>query len=146
MKVILLQDVARIGKRFEIKEVPDGHALNMLIPKGMAEAATPESIKRVKARALKAEAEQATHDAAFAEVLGAADGTTVTVMVEANEQGHMFEALKAEAIVEALQASGVTIPAEQVMIESPIKEVGEHAVSIQSGDQSGTITVAVTAK
>ena len=48
MKVILLKDVAKIGRRFEIKEVPDGYALNKLIPKNMAQFATPENIKRIE--------------------------------------------------------------------------------------------------
>ena len=56
MKVILLQDVAKIGKRFETVDVPDGYALNMLIPKRMAEPATPENLKRVDARRTKAAA------------------------------------------------------------------------------------------
>ena len=47
MKVILLRDVAKIGKRYEIVEVPDGFALNKLIPKKDAEAATPVNVKRV---------------------------------------------------------------------------------------------------
>ena len=46
MKVILLRDVAKIGKRFEVKEVPTGHALNFLIPKKLAEPATTEALRR----------------------------------------------------------------------------------------------------
>ena len=48
MKVILLRDVAKIGRRFEIVEVPDGYALNKLIPKKDAEAATPANVKRIQ--------------------------------------------------------------------------------------------------
>ena len=47
MKVILLKDVAKIGRRHEVAEVPDGYALNMLIPKGLAKAGTPENIKKL---------------------------------------------------------------------------------------------------
>ncbi len=47
MKVILLRDVAKIGKRYEVANVPDGFALNKLIPQGDAQAATPDNVKRV---------------------------------------------------------------------------------------------------
>ncbi len=48
MKVILLQDVAKIGRRYSIVEVNDGYALNQLMPKKLAEPATPANVARVE--------------------------------------------------------------------------------------------------
>lgn len=146
MKVILMQDVARLGRRFEIKEVPDGHALNMLIPKGMVMPATPENVKGIESQAAKVASEQAASGEAFSAALESLKDKTVSVTVEANEQGHMFEALKAESVVEALAADGVTIEASQVAIEGAIKEVGEHTITLVSGSITGKVVIALVAK
>ena len=66
MKVILLKDVPKLGKRYETKEVNAGHALNLLIPQGLVIVATPDAIKRVGL--LKSKAVAAIH--ASAQVIG----------------------------------------------------------------------------
>ena len=65
MKVILLQDVAKIGRRFDIVEVPSGYGMNKLIPQGMAKPATPENVKAINAQSAKTEADRAAGDAAL---------------------------------------------------------------------------------
>ena len=146
MKVILLQDVAKIGRRFDITNVPDGYALNKLIPKAMAEPATPENIKRAQARASKTQADRDSVHATFMEAIASLADTPVTVAVEANEEGRMFQALKVSAVVEAVKVQGVTIQESQVVIKTPIKEVGEHKVELVSGDDHGSLTLSVIAK
>ena len=145
MKVILLQDVAKIGRRFEVTTVPDGYALNMLLPKGMAETATPENLKKLKARTQKAVAAGAASDSAFSEALETLQGKTLTITAELNEQGHMFEALKASAIVEAAAGAGATLTEEQITLDA-IKEAGVHEVAVAHGDHSGAIKIEVVAK
>jgi peptidylprolyl isomerase len=66
MKVILLQDVAKIGKRFEVANVPDGYALNQLIPKRMAEPATPANMKKIERRQAERTASAEASTARFA--------------------------------------------------------------------------------
>ncbi len=143
MKVILLQDVSRIGQRFAIKEVPDGHALNKLIPQGLAKLATPENLKRAKLEQSKAEAKRVAGDVVFAEALDVLGDCTITLEVEANQQGHLFKAVSADDIVTAVKEEGVTLSQNQVLIEKPIKELGEHTVTIRSGKQSGSIELEV---
>lgn len=146
MKVILLQDVAKIGRRHEVVEVPHGFAQNKLIPQRLAEEATPENLKRQQARAAKIATERASADAAFKEALAALAGTKVTIAVEANETGHMFQALKHDAIAAALNEQGIALTKEQIRIDAPIKQIGEHEVAAVSGDTEETFTVVVVAK
>ena len=139
----MLQDVAKIGRRFEIVEVPNGYALNMLIPKGLAEAATPQNVKRLSAQNEKTAAADATALANLAEAVTALEGRTVPVAVELNEQGHMFAALKPAAVVEALKTEGVLINEADITIEEPIKEAGVHAVTLGTGEQAATLKIEV---
>ena len=146
MKVILLQDVAKIGRRFEVTEVPDGYALNMLLPKGMAEAATPENLKRLKARTDKMEAAGAATADQFKATVEKIGENKLTISAELNEQGHMFEALKPAAVVAAAADLGATLTESQVVLANSIKEAGEHQVELTEGEESATITIEVVAK
>jgi len=146
MKVILLQDVANVGRRFEVKEVPNGHALNMLIPRRMAEPATPENLKRIEARSAHTAAESAASAETFADVASRIEGTTQTLAIEANEQGHLFKGIKAADIAAFLTGQGFPVVVEQVVHEDPIKETGQHAITLAAGDARATFTLAVVAK
>ncbi len=147
MKVILLQDVAKIGRRFDVVTVPDGYGLNKLIPQGMAKPATPENLKAIEAQSATNEAAKAQADEAFAAMLEKLGDQTLEIGVEASEEGRMFQALKAEAVVEAVQAAaGTEVRADQVVIKSPIKEVGEYTVELVSGDTHKQVPVVIVAK
>jgi len=147
MKVILLMDVAKIGRRFEIKEVPDGYALNKLIPKNMAQFATPENIKRIETTASK-QKEHRAHDASvFTEVLEALKGILIPLEVEANAEGRMFQSLKAENVASAINAVlGNKVTAEQIQMHTPIKSLGEHQITIVSGQTKGEATISIKSK
>lgn len=145
MKVILLKDVAKIGRRHDVVEVPNGHALNMLIPKGLAQAATPENVKRVKAQAAVAGASQANKEEAFQTALALIEDKPVVVSAPANEKGHLFEALKVSSVAGAIGGHGAVVSEDQIKIDSPIKEIGEHEVTLHEGAVSKKITVLVEA-
>ena len=145
MQVILTQDVAKLGRRYDLVEVPNGRALNMLIPQGLAMAATPENKKRVQAQSDKVKAERAEAADAFAKAVEKLDGAAVTVSVKANKKGHLFEALKEEAVAEALSEKGVVVEATQVIIAEPIKVVGTHEVNLSNGEDRVSLTLEVAA-
>lgn len=147
MKVILLKDVAKIGRRFDVVNVPDGFALNKLIPKGLAESATGENLKRLQNISAKLEKDRTSEAVSFKEAVSTLKEVQVPVEVEANPEGRMFQALKVEAIVSAVtKATGVTLHSEQIVIESPIKSLGEHNVALVSGDTHGTLVLNLIAK
>jgi len=147
MKVILLQDVAKIGRRFQVVSVPDGYAMNKLIPKRLAEPASPENIKRIEARAQVQAASEAGTLSAFADACAALKEKTIMVSVDANAEGKMFQALKAQIIVEAVKAEvGVDINSAWVQMPVAIKTTGEHVVLLTHGDAQGEFTINVASK
>lgn len=147
MKVILLKDVAKIGRRFDVVDVPDGFALNKLIPQGLAQNASPENMKRLQNLSAKVSHDREVSESSFRDALAACKDVEIRVEVEANNEGRMFQALKAEAIIEAIkQATGHELGAEHLVIKTPIKSVGEHQIDAVSGSVQGQITLLVEAK
>lgn len=147
MKVILLRDVARLGKRSEVKEVPDGHAINFLIPRKLAVIANPEALKRVAAES-KSHAEQEQHaEAAFKTSLEKLSEAPTVYATEANAQGHLFKGVSAADIAQQFSGvPGVTILKNQVVLEHPLKSVGVHEIQLVHGRQKGVAQLSIVKK
>jgi len=146
MKVILLQDVAKIGKRSDLVEVPDGYALNQLIPKRMAEAATAQNKNRIAKLQAEAETNKAADQERFAAAQTALTEKTIQITADVNEQGHTFKAVSEQDIAEAAQAAGIDVEAAMLSVGSPIKELGEHTIELIRGDNKAAITIEVVKK
>lgn len=130
MKVVLLEDVEGLGKKYDVKTVKNGYAGNFLIPRGLAEPATKEMFKRLKE--LKEEARRRAEEA-LAQVQKTAsqlDGQEVEFFVKTAEGGQLYEAITPLKIVKKLQEMGFEIKKEQIALETPIKELGEFPVKI----------------
>ena len=146
MKVILLQDVAKIGRRSDIVEVPSGYAMNQLIPKRMAEPATAANQKRIEKLQADAAASVEADTEKFNSAKTALNEAVVKIVTEANEQGHLFKAVHEKDIAEAAQAAGVSVDASIIAVGAAIKEVGEHTVSLVQGQNKAEFKIEVVKK
>ncbi len=144
MRVILLRDISKVGKKLDDIEVADGYANNFLFPRKLAVQATPAKIAEFSGRR---EAERAARDAEFADLkekLSAIDGTVVTISAKADEQGHLFKKVRAADVSVVLKdEQGVSLEPDMVLLEEPITELGEQAVSIEAAGLRVTVTVTV---
>jgi len=131
MRVILTTDVESVGKMGEIKEVKNGLGRNYLIPKKLAIIATPGNIKVWEQKSniinkreedLKAEAQ------GFASKL---DGASVTITVKVGEEEKIFGSVTSQYISEALKEAGFEVSRKDIKLESPIKALGTHNVSVK---------------
>ncbi len=147
MKVILIKDVARLGRKSEVKDVPDGHALNFLIPRKLAVIATPEQLRRI-GEEVKKHSEQHEHARnEFSRVCEVLKGKKVTLAVEANEQGHLFKGINALDITKHLaEVEHITLDEETVHLEHPIKALGVHEVQLSYKDLKGVCTLEIVKK
>ena len=94
----------------------------------------------------KVEVEKIAAESSFAEAVDVLSDRTITIEVEANEQGHLFKAIKANDIVVAVAEEGITLLPRQIIMEKPLKEVGSHTLNIKSGKHSGAIELNVVSK
>jgi large subunit ribosomal protein L9 len=146
MKVILQKDVAKLGRKYDVKEVSSGHAQNLLIPQGLAVVATKEALKKTEVARLAMEAERKIHEDLLAKNIKDLDGVTLTIAGKANDKGHLFAGIHKEAIVdELLKQTQLQVDPSFIQIEHPLKTVGEHAIEVKGGGKSAKFKVVVTA-
>jgi large subunit ribosomal protein L9 len=136
MKIILLKDVKKIGKKYDLKDVADGFAINMLLPQKLALPATPANVKMIEEKKKGEGLEIAKNEAEIQKALNDIKGISITMTGKVNDKGHLFAGIHKEEVLVALKAQkGVTISAEHLVLEKPIKEVGEHAIKVNVGDR-----------
>jgi len=131
MKIILLQDVGKLGKKNDVKEVADGHARNFLFPRGLAKPATEEALKQLEIEK-EAATKKAEEDLKITEGLVAqVDGQEIEILVKSGKGGKLYGSITPAKIVNALSEKGFEIKKSQVKLDKPIKEAGEYDVALE---------------
>jgi large subunit ribosomal protein L9 len=147
MKVILNVDVAKLGKKYEVKNVSDGHALNMLIPKGLVEVATPASLKALETKKATVQASQVRMEEVIVKNLKAIHGKVFEMAEKVNEKGHMFAAIHLDQVNALIKSkTNIELPSTYLHTEKPIKEVGDHEIIVTVGKESAVFTIKVVAE
>jgi large subunit ribosomal protein L9 len=144
MKVILLDDVAKVGRRGDVRDVADGYARNFLIPKKLALSATQGNLKNLE-HIRKQQFDKAARIKQDAEGLKArVEALRFTAERQASEEGKLFGSVTAQEIAEFLEASGVKVERRRIVLDEPIKALGQHAVGIRlHTDVTAQLTVEV---
>ena len=131
MKVLMKQDVPKIGKKGELLEVKEGYARNFLIPNGLAVEASGGALKqhdeekKAQDRRKAKEKEEAQEQAKKIEAL------YILIKHKAGEEGRLFGSITSAEIAEALKQKGFTIDKKKISLEDPIRLVGEYTVKIK---------------
>lgn len=131
MKVILIQDVKDVGKKYEVREVKDGFAKNFLFPQKLAKPATEENLawleKQKEKIAKKAEEELKKTQ----ELASQIDGQEIIFSVKVGREGELFESITPQKIAEKLKQLGFQVKKQQIDLAQPIKELGEFPIKIK---------------
>ena len=131
MKVILLQDVKKQGKKDQIIDVSDGYARNFLIKNGLAIAANTESKKNL---ARELDKRKAAEDALIEECKKTAaelKNIELVIKVKTGEQDKVFGTVSSKQICEELKNKGFNIDKKKICLEYPIDCLGTHNVKIE---------------
>lgn len=131
MKVLLKQDVAKIGKKGELLEVKEGYARNFLIPNGLAVEATGGTLKQLDEEKKAAERRKAKERDEAQALAAKIKGTTVTLKHKAGEEGRLFGSITSAEVSEALKQKGFEIDKKQVVVDDPIRLVGKYEVKVK---------------
>ncbi|MFA5778465.1 MAG: 50S ribosomal protein L9 [Candidatus Paceibacterota bacterium] len=131
MKVIFLQDVPRVGKRHEIKEVNDGYAMNFLFARKLAEPATAKAVAELEKKKKNIEIEREVQEDLLEKNLEEIKGKVLLIKTKTDEKGHLFSGIHKKEIVEEMRKQNhADISEEFISLEKPIKEIGEHEIQI----------------
>jgi large subunit ribosomal protein L9 len=130
MKVILLQDIEDLGKKYEVKEVKDGYARNFLLPEKLAKPATKEALEQLESQKEEIAKEVEEDLKRSQELASKIDGLELAIPVKIGEEGQMFESINSQKICEKLKEIGFEIKKSHIILGTPIKELGEFPVKI----------------
>lgn len=131
MKILLLQDVYKLGRAGDVKKVADGYGRNYLIPHGMAVLATPGALKQAQYIRQKANEQRTLLNKEMDAVAKRLDGVVLTFGARASETGKLFGSVTPQMISEALsKKAGVEVARRQVDVQ-PLRMLGTYKVGVR---------------
>jgi len=146
VRVVLLQEVPRLGKAGEVKDVASGYARNFLLPRGLAEFATPAAMKRVEEIREAEEKRQALLETEMVSLSQTVEGVEITLKAKVGAQERLYGAVTSGDIAEELKrVTGQDIDKRKIELEEPIRQLGEYEVLVRlSTEIAPKIKVVVT--
>ncbi|MCQ2490744.1 MAG: 50S ribosomal protein L9 [Ruminococcus sp.] len=132
MKVIYLQDVKGSGKKGEIKNVADGYARNLLLPKGLAVEATPENINKLNGQKASAQHKIDMDVKSANEAAAAVKGKQIVIKAKAGSNDRLFGSVTSANIAEALESQfGIKVDKKKITLSTDIKNFGSYKAVIK---------------
>jgi len=145
MQVILLERVAKLGQMGEVVDVKPGYARNYLLTKGKALRATEANRKKFETMKAQLEARNLELKKDAEAVAARLDGTSYTLIRQAGETGQLYGSVSGRDLADAITAAGITVARAMVQLDTPIKTIGLHKVTVSlhsEVDASVTVNVA----
>jgi large subunit ribosomal protein L9 len=131
MKIILKEDIRKLGKIGQIVDVADGYARNYLVPKGLAVEANTKNIRSMEhAKKIIHEKSRKIKDSAQ-DLASRISSITLTLKAKAGEEEKLFGSVTTMDIAEALLNEGIEIDKKKISLEEPIKRLGSYSVQIK---------------
>jgi len=142
MRVVLREDIDKLGRRGEVHEVAAGYARNFLLPKGKALAATDGNMKRVEQERRRYAVLQAKEKEDAAAVGRRIAGVSCTIVRKVGENDQLYGSVTASDIADYLAKEGVEIDKRRILLEEPIKALGIYTVPVKlHADVQGEVRV-----
>ena len=144
MKIILLDDIPKLGRRGEVRDVSDGYARNYLLPHKLALNATPGNLRNIETikaaqegRAVRLRSEAETQAQRIEEL-------TYAQSRQASDEGRLFGSVGKADIAAFLAQNGLAVERRRIVLDEPIKTLGEFSVPVRlHGDVTATLKVSV---
>jgi large subunit ribosomal protein L9 len=147
MQVILREDIDKLGKIGDLVKVADGYARNYLVPKKKAIEATPKNLHAMEhAKKMVSDRKRKLKKEATAEA-DKMKGISVVIKAKAGEEGKLFGSVTSMDIAEAMKAQGITVDKRKIVLDEPIKRLGDFTVAVKlHTDIAADVKVSVVAE
>ncbi len=144
MKVIFLKDVPRVGKKYDVKEISDGYAVNFLFPRKLAEPATPQAVAKLELHKKEIVIEKEVQDNLLQKNLEEIKGKILVIKVKTDDKGHLFKAISEKMIAEEMHLQHhVEIKPEFIILETPLKEIGGFEIPIEIKNKKSSLRLLI---
>ena len=144
MKVLLCEDIDKLGWLGDVVEVKTGYARNYLIPQGLAKVANEAGIRAIAEEKARRGEQRRLEGKRLEEAVKAIEGAEAVVAAKANELGHLFGSVNERQIAANLREQGFEVRDEIVQLPEHIKEIGTHSVTLKFRDDlTATVNVVV---
>lgn len=132
MKVILMEDVAKLGAKGDVVNVKSGYAHNYLFPKDLAVEATPAQIKNLEKQMAKRDEEKAQEKAEAEATAAKLQGVKVVLKAKVGGAGKLFGTVTNKEIAEQLRADhGIDVDRRKIVLQDKIKELGTYTLPVK---------------
>ena len=131
MKVLLLQDVYKLGRAGDVKKVANGYGRNYLIPQGLAVLATPGAMSQADTIRVEADKQRAIVNEEMSGIAEMLKDITLTFPARASETGRLYGSINTRMIVDAINEKVGTELTHRQIDSQPLRTIGEHTVAIR---------------
>ncbi|MDH7498942.1 MAG: 50S ribosomal protein L9 [candidate division NC10 bacterium] len=131
MKIILLRDVAKLGKAGDCVNVSDGYARNYMIPRKLAVEATPSSLRSLEQKKASGAGERSRAEREAQALAEKLSGLSLTVSRQVGKGDRLFGSVTSKDLSEALAELGIDVDRKKILLDEPIKTLGIFEVPIR---------------
>ncbi|MFQ5458674.1 MAG: 50S ribosomal protein L9 [Myxococcota bacterium] len=131
MKVILNEEIESLGQPGDVVKVAAGYARNFLLPRGLAVLATPRNVRQLEHTRKVVADRQAKVVKALEKEQNAISAISLTITAQAGEEGKLFGSVTTADLAAALHHEGVAVDRKRILLDEPIRQIGEHEVEVK---------------
>lgn len=141
IRVIFTQNVKKVGVKDEIKDINDGYARNFLIPRKLAVEASPQALSDLKKRLDVKNAGVRKLSKELTAAVEKIKGNTFIIKKKANAEGQLFSSVSLKDIISVLNGKEITLRENNLLLQSPIKKVGDYMLPIKDAEEKLLIKI-----
>ena len=131
MKIILRADVENLGRLGDVVSVKAGYGRNYLLPQGLAMLVTPGNLKAFELERKKLQARMDALRAAADELAGKLEGLELVIAMRVGDNDKLYGSVTTSIIGDALSAQGIEVDRRRILIDQPIRTLGDHPVRVR---------------
>ena len=131
MRIILLEDVERLGKRGAVLNVSDGYGRNFLLPRKLAVVATETNMKQIEQTGKRQKIVEAKESKDAMDLKADLEKVTIAIAMKSGEGDMLFGSVTGAHVAEELEKLGYKIDKRRIEVDEPIKRLGEYEIPVR---------------